>query len=178
MKRWKVFHEIIILCRSFYKHFLYINNLLANIMAQVILVGHSCGGASISYALECFPKKITKAVFVSATMVPDGQRPFDMFAEEVSASYSFVTSYKHQSSAGPHLKWNNCVMPQQYLNYVHDCIISILQHTCSLIQAIQLLAWTDMFILTWSNEWFPIQLEKPQSTVCFSSLLGVCFRPN
>ncbi|KAF9589507.1 hypothetical protein IFM89_025216 [Coptis chinensis] len=31
---------------------------------EVILVGHSCGGAIISYALECCPKKIQKAVFV------------------------------------------------------------------------------------------------------------------
>ncbi|RWW67630.1 hypothetical protein BHE74_00024905 [Ensete ventricosum] len=35
---------------------------------QVILVGHSCGGASISYAMECYPKKISKAVFLCATM--------------------------------------------------------------------------------------------------------------
>ncbi|XP_039133884.1 putative methylesterase 14, chloroplastic isoform X2 [Dioscorea cayenensis subsp. rotundata] len=49
---------------------------------KVILVGHSCGGASISYALECYPKKISKAVFVCATMVADGQKPFDIFAEE------------------------------------------------------------------------------------------------
>ncbi|RRT67507.1 hypothetical protein B296_00023303 [Ensete ventricosum] len=35
---------------------------------QVILVGHSCGGASISYAMECYPKKILKAVFLCATM--------------------------------------------------------------------------------------------------------------
>ncbi|URE23937.1 Esterase [Musa troglodytarum] len=35
---------------------------------KVILVGHSFGGASVSYALECYPKKISKAVFLSATM--------------------------------------------------------------------------------------------------------------
>jgi alpha-beta hydrolase superfamily lysophospholipase len=50
---------------------------------QVILVGHSCGGASVSYALEQYPKKISKAVFLTATMVKDGQRPFDVFSEEV-----------------------------------------------------------------------------------------------
>lgn len=46
-------------------------------------MGHSCGGASISYALEHYSKKISKAIFVSATMVADGQRPYDVFAEEV-----------------------------------------------------------------------------------------------
>lgn len=46
-------------------------------------MGHSCGGASISYALEHYPNKISKAIFVSATMVSNGQRPYDLFAEEV-----------------------------------------------------------------------------------------------
>lgn len=50
---------------------------------QVILVGHSSGGACVSYALEHFSQKISKAVFLCATMVSDGQRPFDVFAEEV-----------------------------------------------------------------------------------------------
>lgn len=50
-------------------------------------MGHSCGGASISYAMECYPRKISKAVFVSATMVSDGQRPYDVFAEEVCHIY-------------------------------------------------------------------------------------------
>jgi len=37
----------------------------------------------VSYALEKYPKKISKAVFLTATMVKDGQRPFDVFSEEV-----------------------------------------------------------------------------------------------
>lgn len=49
----------------------------------MILVGHSAGGACVSYALEHFPQKIAKAVFLCGTMVSDGQRPFDVFAEEV-----------------------------------------------------------------------------------------------
>lgn len=57
---------------------------------KVILVGHSCGGASISYAMECYPRKISKAVFVSATMVSDGIRPFDVFAEELASAEIFM----------------------------------------------------------------------------------------
>ncbi|XP_020598958.1 putative methylesterase 14, chloroplastic [Phalaenopsis equestris] len=57
---------------------------------KVILVGHSCGGACVSYALECFPKKVTKAVFLGATMVCDGQRPFDVFAEELASAEVFL----------------------------------------------------------------------------------------
>ncbi|XP_064979141.1 putative methylesterase 14, chloroplastic isoform X2 [Musa acuminata AAA Group] len=49
---------------------------------KVILVGHSFGGASVSYALECYPKKISKAVFLSATMVLDGHKPFDVFSDK------------------------------------------------------------------------------------------------
>ncbi|RRT45657.1 hypothetical protein BHE74_00059793 [Ensete ventricosum] len=54
---------------------------------KVILVGHSFGGASVSYALECYPKKISKAVFLSATMVLDGQKPFDVFSDKVSIPF-------------------------------------------------------------------------------------------
>lgn len=53
------------------------------ILVQVILVGHSTGGACVSYALEHFPQKISKAIFICATMVSNDQRPFDVFAEEV-----------------------------------------------------------------------------------------------
>lgn len=53
---------------------------------QVILVGHSSGGACVSYALEHLPEKISKAVYLCATMVSDGQKPFDVFAQEVCCS--------------------------------------------------------------------------------------------
>ncbi|KAJ4965266.1 hypothetical protein NE237_017115 [Protea cynaroides] len=66
----------------------YLHNLPEN--EQVILVGHSCGGASISYALECYPKKISKAIFLCGTMVADGQKPFDVFAEELGSVESFM----------------------------------------------------------------------------------------
>ncbi|KAF3777861.1 putative methylesterase 12 [Nymphaea thermarum] len=56
---------------------------------KVILVGHSCGGACIAYALELYPKKISKAVFLSATMLSNGQRPFDVFAEELASADLF-----------------------------------------------------------------------------------------
>ncbi|KAJ4881420.1 hypothetical protein Rs2_38475 [Raphanus sativus] len=57
---------------------------------KVILVGHSTGGASISYALERFPEKISKAIFLCATMVSDGQRPFDVFSEELGSAERFM----------------------------------------------------------------------------------------
>lgn len=57
---------------------------------KVILVGHSCGGASVSYVMEHYPEKIAKAVFVSATMIMDGQRPFDVFAEELQLASAEV----------------------------------------------------------------------------------------
>lgn len=57
---------------------------------KVILVGHSCGGASVSYALENYPRKVSKAVFVGATMVSNGQRPFDVFSEELGSAEVFL----------------------------------------------------------------------------------------
>ena len=67
-----------------------------SVLMQVILVGYSYGGASVSYALEHCPKKISKDVFLTATMVKDGQRatmvkdgqrPFDVFSEEVCTPF-------------------------------------------------------------------------------------------
>ncbi|ESQ38584.1 hypothetical protein EUTSA_v10028772mg [Eutrema salsugineum] len=57
---------------------------------KVILVGHSTGGACVSYALEKFPEKISKAIFICATMVSDGQRPFDVFADELGSAERFM----------------------------------------------------------------------------------------
>ncbi|EYU22770.1 hypothetical protein ABFS82_03G118600 [Erythranthe guttata] len=61
---------------------------------KVILVGHSSGGACVSYALEHFPEKISKAVYLCATMVSDGQKPFDVFAEELGSAELFSPESK------------------------------------------------------------------------------------
>lgn len=66
----------------------YLNKLPEN--EKVVLVAHSCGGASVSYALEHCPKKISKAVFLTATMVKDSQRPFDVFSEELASADVFL----------------------------------------------------------------------------------------
>ncbi|CAI0556712.1 unnamed protein product, partial [Linum tenue] len=41
---------------------------------KVILVAHSTGGACVSHALELFPGKISKAIFVCATMLGSADR--------------------------------------------------------------------------------------------------------
>ncbi|KAK4483893.1 hypothetical protein RD792_011102 [Penstemon davidsonii] len=61
---------------------------------KVILVGHSSGGACVSYALEHLPQKISKAVYLCATMISDGQRPFDVFAEELGSAEIFSPESK------------------------------------------------------------------------------------
>lgn len=73
--------------------YLSLNYMMAYLCAQVILVGHSTGGACISYALDQFPQKISKAIFLCGTMVSDGQRPFDVFAEQV-LTYALFTFAK------------------------------------------------------------------------------------
>ncbi|KAK4417583.1 putative methylesterase 11, chloroplastic [Sesamum alatum] len=50
---------------------------------KVILVGHDFGGACISYAMELFPSKVSKAVFLAAAMLTSGQSALDMFSEKV-----------------------------------------------------------------------------------------------
>ncbi|WZZ10643.1 hypothetical protein YC2023_096564 [Brassica napus] len=46
---------------------------------KVILVGHDFGGACMSYAMEIFPTKISKAVYISAVMLANGQSTLDLF---------------------------------------------------------------------------------------------------
>lgn len=50
---------------------------------KVILVGHSIGGACISFAMECFPELISKAIFIAATMVSNNQSAFDILSKHV-----------------------------------------------------------------------------------------------
>ncbi|KAM0055415.1 putative alpha/beta hydrolase-1 [Helianthus debilis subsp. tardiflorus] len=47
---------------------------------KVILVGHDFGGACISYAMELFPTKVAKAIFIAASMLKTRQSTLDMFS--------------------------------------------------------------------------------------------------
>ncbi|XVF14422.1 hypothetical protein REPUB_Repub09cG0058200 [Reevesia pubescens] len=53
---------------------------------KVILVGHDFGGACVSYAMELFPFKIAKAVFVGAAMLTSGQSFLDMFTQQAGSN--------------------------------------------------------------------------------------------
>ncbi|KAK4338789.1 hypothetical protein RND71_040251 [Anisodus tanguticus] len=50
---------------------------------KVILVGHAFGGTCISFAMELYPSKVSKAVFVAATMLTSGQSALDIFSEKI-----------------------------------------------------------------------------------------------
>ncbi|GFY82931.1 methyl esterase 11 [Actinidia rufa] len=49
---------------------------------KVILVGHDFGGTCISYAMELFPHKVSKAVFVAATMLTSEQSTLDILSQK------------------------------------------------------------------------------------------------
>lgn len=53
---------------------------------KVILIGHDFGGACISYAMELFPLKISKAVFISAAMLISGQSTLDIFSQQAGSN--------------------------------------------------------------------------------------------
>ncbi|KAI4346692.1 hypothetical protein L6164_007565 [Bauhinia variegata] len=53
---------------------------------KVILVGHDFGGPCISYAMELFPRKVSKAVFVAAAMLTSGQSTLDIFSQQVGSN--------------------------------------------------------------------------------------------
>lgn len=52
---------------------------------KVILVGHDLGGACISYAMEMFPSKVSKAIFVAAAMLSSGQSVLDIFSQQADS---------------------------------------------------------------------------------------------
>ncbi|CAI9780701.1 unnamed protein product [Fraxinus pennsylvanica] len=54
---------------------------------QVILVGHDFGGACISYAMELFSSKVSKAIFIAAAMLTSGQSTLELFSEKVDSNY-------------------------------------------------------------------------------------------
>ena len=55
-------------------------------ITQVILVGHSAGGLSVTAATQKFAKKISLAVYVGATMLQEGfMTPQDL--KDVSLLY-------------------------------------------------------------------------------------------
>ncbi|KAF8010101.1 hypothetical protein BT93_J0917 [Corymbia citriodora subsp. variegata] len=53
---------------------------------KVILVGHDFGGTCISYAMELFPSKISKAVFIAAAMLRNGQSTLDMWSQQAGSN--------------------------------------------------------------------------------------------
>ncbi|XP_057977103.1 putative methylesterase 11, chloroplastic isoform X1 [Malania oleifera] len=53
---------------------------------KVILVGHDFGGTCISYAMELFPFKISKAVFIAAAMLSNEQSTLDMFSQQAGSN--------------------------------------------------------------------------------------------
>ncbi|XP_022775762.1 putative methylesterase 11, chloroplastic [Durio zibethinus] len=53
---------------------------------KVILVGHDFGGACISFVMELYPPKISKAVFVAAAMLTSGQSTLDMFSQQMGSN--------------------------------------------------------------------------------------------
>lgn len=52
---------------------------------KVILVGHDFGGACISYAMELFPLKVAKAIFLAAAMLKNGQSTLDTFSQQATS---------------------------------------------------------------------------------------------
>ncbi|KAL9230645.1 hypothetical protein vseg_005970 [Gypsophila vaccaria] len=52
---------------------------------KVILVGHDIGGCCISFAMEMFSSKVSKAIFVAAIMLTDKQSALDIFSQQVDS---------------------------------------------------------------------------------------------
>ncbi|MCD7463370.1 putative methylesterase 11, chloroplastic [Datura stramonium] len=53
---------------------------------KVILVGHDIGGACVSYTMELYRSKVSKAVFIAAAMLKNGQNVLDMFSMQIDSN--------------------------------------------------------------------------------------------
>ena len=53
-------------------------------------MGHDFGGACISYAMEMFPSKVSKAIFVAAAMLSSGQSVLDIFSQQVCHELTLI----------------------------------------------------------------------------------------
>ncbi|KAI3467236.1 hypothetical protein Pfo_023899 [Paulownia fortunei] len=86
-----------------------LTDFLANLAdnKEVILVGHDLGGACISYAMELYPTKVSKAIFVAATMLANGQSALDVFSQQSCLSdlnqraqkFLYANGKNHQPTA-------------------------------------------------------------------------------
>lgn len=59
-----------------------------SVHAQAFLVAHSLGGITVSFAMEKYPQKIQKAVFVTSRMPLNNQSSHTSLPPEVLASSS------------------------------------------------------------------------------------------
>ncbi|XP_078155074.1 putative methylesterase 11, chloroplastic isoform X2 [Carex rostrata] len=67
---------------------------------KVILVGHDFGGACISHAMEMFPKRVAKAIFVCAAMLTSGHSTLELFSEQMDANGLLHSTQKFVYSNG------------------------------------------------------------------------------
>ncbi|KAM3398152.1 hypothetical protein P3S68_001666 [Capsicum galapagoense] len=63
-----------------------LTNFLENLPDGIILVGHDIGGACVPYAMELHRSKVSKAVFIAAAMLKNGQSVLDMFSMQIGSN--------------------------------------------------------------------------------------------
>lgn len=49
----------------------------------MILVGHDFGGVCVSYVMEMFPSKVSKAIYIAAAMLTSGKSTLATYQEQV-----------------------------------------------------------------------------------------------
>jgi pimeloyl-ACP methyl ester carboxylesterase len=54
-----------------------VEEILKSSSEKVVLVGHSMGGVTLTYLAEKYPEKISKLIYLTAFMVPNGKKALD-----------------------------------------------------------------------------------------------------
>ncbi|KAI4302180.1 hypothetical protein MLD38_037961 [Melastoma candidum] len=92
---------------------------------KVILVGHDFGGACLSYVMELHPDKISKAVYVAAAMLRNGQSALDIFSQEEYQSLMM-------RQAQIFLYHDGNQKPPTAIDFEKSSLTDLLFHQCSL----------------------------------------------
>lgn len=92
------------------------NFVIDNDLTDLVIVGHSFAGVVITKVIEKIPERITKAVFISAIILDDGEMFFDFLPETIKEKYIKQANENNSGSVLP----NYDSLKERFFNDIND----------------------------------------------------------